>query len=215
MVVIPGTEMSVDEIRNCFENQLHAHVSSIKAHAHAELRVRQAMQDCMNQSRTSEARCELILTQQEAQNQADLLEIRQHHDALAGVEDKLSAARSAESVLYQHAQIDFNPLRDSNAEELAEIRERAAEEVSCAQAQVAVHEEVLQRFTSNAAAKAMHTQAELQSAAARAQSAAEKHHSAELLRERDAHQRAMGQLEATINLSLLSMPVSVSLTRSG
>ena len=29
------------------------------------------------------------------------------------------------------------------AEELAELRERAAQEVSCAQAQVSVHEEVL------------------------------------------------------------------------
>ena len=179
-----------------FENELHVFMSSSRAQSNAELRANQAVLECQNHSRTIEAKCEVLLAIQAAHSEKVVLEVRQRHDALEGVEDRLSAARTAEAALYRDAQSDFNSLASGHASELVELQESAAREVQCAQAEVAVHEEVLQRYTSETAAQAAGDQAELQSAVARASTLADERYQAELLRERDAHRQAVSQLES-------------------
>ena len=93
-------------------------------------------------------------------------------------------------------------LRAGEAGELEEFREVAIREAQSAQAEVAVHEEVLQRYTSETASQAAIYQAELQSAVAHATEAADERYHAELLRERDSHQQAVNQLESNAEESV-------------
>ena len=104
-------------------------VSSIAAQSNAEIRANQAVQECQNQSRSMEARCELLLALQGTHTEKDALEIRQRHDALEGVEGHLHAARTAEADLCHQAQFGFDSLSNSHAGELNELKEIAPREV--------------------------------------------------------------------------------------
>ena len=190
-----GANTTVEALRRIYEIELHVLASSLQAQSHAELRASQAVQGCQNQSRIIEARCELLLAVQGVHSEKVILEIRQRHDALECVEGNLHAARIAEAALYRDVQHDFRTLRAGQAGELDELRDSATREVQSAQAEVAVHEEVLQRYTSETASQAAIYQAELQSAVAHATEAADERHNAESLRERDAHQQAINRLE--------------------
>lgn len=107
------------------------------------------------------------------------------------VEGNLSALKIAEAVYYERAQLCFDSVRGTRAEDTDDLRTRASEEVQRVEAEVAVHEEVLQRFASEAAAQASHDQAELLSGLARANSVSDQRHKADLQRERDAHRHEM------------------------
>ena len=133
------TITSFEALRRMYEHELHVFMSSTRAQSNAELRANQAVLECQNQSRTTEAKCELLLAIQGAHSEKVILEIRQRHDALEGVEGHLSAARTAEAALYREAQYGFNSLTSGHADELEELRERAAREVQSSQAEVSVH----------------------------------------------------------------------------
>ena len=150
----------------------------------------------------AEARCELILANREVHTQLALQEIRQRHDALEHVEDRLCAARTAELALGQYSQFAFDSLKASSAQDRDELVQRAAEEVQSAEAEVAAHEEVLQRYASEAAAKASHESAEYRDAVARANSMTEGRYQIEMRRERDAHRHALEKCSADTEIAV-------------
>ncbi len=189
------TRIQFEDLKRQYELQLHVLVSSVQAQSNADLRATEAMLECQNHSRLQEANCEVLLALQSAHIERVALETRQRHGALEGVEGHLHAARTAEAALCHLAQLGFDSLSSSHAGELYELKASAAREAQSAQAEVAVHEEVLQRYTSETVDQAAVFQAELQSAVARADKAAGGRYNAELLRERDAYQQIVSRLE--------------------
>ena len=89
----------------------------------------------------------MLLTNQDAHKERAIREIRQRNDALVGMEGNLCAARIAEVALYAQARLGSNSLQGAHAREMDELRTRASEEVQRPEAEVGVHEEVLQRHT--------------------------------------------------------------------
>jgi len=127
-----GADTSVDTLRKIFEHELYVQASLLRAQSDAELRASQAVLGCQNQSRTIEARCELLLAIQGAHSEKVILEIRQRHDALECMEGNLQAARFAEAALYREAQNAFRALHAGQAGGLEELREVATREAQSA-----------------------------------------------------------------------------------
>ena len=75
----------------------------------------------------------------------------------------------------------------SHTEEMDDFRQRATEELTSVEAEVAAHSEVFLRFASESAAKATLGQAEYRDAVTHATSAAEDRYQTEFHRERQAH----------------------------
>ena len=62
---MPGT--TVRELRNAFEANTHARESSLTDQSNAELRTQLAVQECMHQTFTLEAKCRATLATRESQ----------------------------------------------------------------------------------------------------------------------------------------------------
>ena len=69
-------------------------MSTFEAQARAELGTQQAVQECLHQTYTLEAKCRATLATRESQAIAVLTGIGQRHDALVSLEDKLSQTRT-------------------------------------------------------------------------------------------------------------------------
>ena len=178
---------TVKELRNAFEARAHTQGSSQTAQANAELRAQQAVQECLHQSFTMEAKCRAILATRETHTRAVLIGIGQRHDALELTEERLSEARTKVKALWESLQLDPACLTASQAQELDEVHYRLTEEVIRAEAEVAARSETLRRFAAVAAAKAAQEQVEYRDAITRTRSAAEARYQTELQRERKAH----------------------------
>ena len=190
---------SVRELRNAYEANAHARVSSKTAQSTTELRTQLAVQECMHQTLTLEAKCRASLATRESQAIVILSGIEQRHDALVLLEDSLDLARTRFASLWAASESDSASYTASQTYELDKFRTRMTEEVANVEAEVAARGEVLRRFIAEAAAKATLEQHEFRDAVSRACTAAEARYRADLLRERQAHERARDAMATNVD----------------
>ena len=201
---------TVRELRNAFEANTHARESSLTAQSNSELRTQLAVQECMHQTFTLEAKCRATLATRESQAIAVLSGIEQRHDALVSLEEFLDKTRTRIAALRAASESDSASYTASQTWELEELRTRLTEEVTNVEAEVAARGEVLRRFIAEAVAKAALEQDEFRDAVSRARIAAEARYHADLLRERETHERARDASATNADSNVTRKSISLS-----